>query len=163
MDRLERRLRIVLTAVAPAVLPLAAWGAGQVVYSHCTHVRQVQSARLHPVTVRLLIDAWSAGGSPGAQSGFHALERWSDREGSHTGVAPVRAWLHRRDTATVWLDARGAIATPPEGWDFATTAGVATAYGVWRAVGRGISRRRMAQWNREWECVEPGWVTRYGR
>ncbi|MEV5010832.1 hypothetical protein [Streptomyces sp. NPDC055692] len=101
-----------------------------------------------------------------------ALVRWSDREGSHTGVAPVRAWLHREASATVWLDARGTIATPPEGRDFAATAGVAfatglgvvvTVYGVWRAVDGGIDRHRLAQWDREWEHVEPGWVTRYGR
>ncbi|KOV53567.1 hypothetical protein ADL00_33755 [Streptomyces sp. AS58] len=57
--------------------------------------------------------------------------------------------------------------------DFAVTAGVAvafatglggvaTVYGVWRAVGGFLDRRRMARWDREWEHVEPGWVTRYG-
>ncbi|MES4889687.1 hypothetical protein [Streptomyces sp. NPDC096012] len=174
VDRLERRLRVFLTAVALVVLPLVAWGAGQAVYGHYVHAQQTQMARLHPVTAGLLSDARLAGDHPGARPGFHALVRWSDREGSHTGVAPVRAWLHRGATTTVWLDARGAVAAPPEGRDFAVTAGtatafaaacggVATAYGVWRAVTKSIDRRRLAQWNREWERVEPGWATRYAR
>ncbi|WP_437063673.1 HAD-IC family P-type ATPase [Streptomyces sp. enrichment culture] len=41
--------------------------------------------------------------------------------------------------------------------------GVAIAYGAWWAVGRSIDRRRLSRWTREWERVEPGWVTRYGR
>lgn len=174
VDRLERGLRVVLTVVALVVLPLAAWGAGRAVYGHYTQVWQVRSARLHPVAARLLTDARSSGDRRGAQPDFHALVRWSDREGSRTGIAPVRAWLHRGATATVWLDARGVIADPPENRDFAVTAGVAVgfatafggvaaAYGVWRAVDRSLDRRRLAQWNREWERVEPGWVTRYGR
>ncbi|MGW3208857.1 Rv1733c family protein [Streptomyces sp. NPDC001135] len=174
VDRWERRLRVILTVVALVVPPLVAWGAGQAVYGHYTQVRQVQLAQLHPVAARLLTDARSAGDRRRAQPGFHALVRWSDRNGSRTGIAPVRAWLHRGATATVWLDARGVIAVPPENRDFAVTAGVAVgcatafggvaaAYGVWRAVDRSIDRRRLAQWNREWERVEPGWVTRYGR
>ncbi|MEV5875404.1 hypothetical protein AB0L75_14455 [Streptomyces sp. NPDC052101] len=173
-DRAERRFRVVLAAVALVVLPLTAWAAGQGVYSHYTHARQTKLARLHPVTARLVTDARSAGDRPGAQSGLHALVRWSDREGGHTGVAPVRAWLHRGAATTVWLDAQGAIATPPEGRDFAATAGVAvafatafggvaSAYGLWWAVGRSMDRRRLSQWGREWERVEPGWVTRYSR
>lgn len=174
VDRLERRLRVFLTAVALVVLPPAAWSAGQAVYSHYVHVQQAQLARLHPVTARLLSEARTVGDRPGAQSGFHALVRWSDQEGGHTGVAPVRAWLHRGATATVWLDARGAITPPPEGRDFAATAGaaiafatacgeVATAYGVWRAIARSIDHRRLAQWNREWKRVGPGWATRCAR
>ncbi|MCC5478339.1 hypothetical protein LMU33_24995 [Streptomyces sp. JA03] len=174
MDRWERRLRVILTVVTLVVLPLVAWGAGQAVYGHYTQVRQVQLARLHPVAARLLTDARSSGDRRGAQPGFHALVRWSDRDGSRTGTAPVRAWLHRGATATVWLDARGVIAVPPENRDFAVTAGVAmgfatafggvaAAYGARRGIYRSIDRRRLAQWNREWERVEPGWVTRYGR
>ncbi len=174
MDRLERRLRVALAAVALVVLPLTVWGAGQAVYAHYTHARQVQLARLTPVGARLLTDARSAGDRPGAQSGFHALVRWSDRSGSHTGVAPVRAWLQKGAATTVWLDARGAVADAPEDRDFAATAGVAVgsaaalggaavAYGVRRAVGRSLDRRRMDQWDREWTRVEPDWVTRFGR
>lgn len=40
--------------------------------------------------------------------------------------------------------------------------GVATAYGVGRAVGGFLERRRMARWDHGWERVEPGWVTLYG-
>ncbi|OLZ69018.1 hypothetical protein AV521_19910 [Streptomyces sp. IMTB 2501] len=174
VDRLERRLRVVLAAVALVVLPLTAWAAGQAVYSHYTHARQAKLARLHPVTARLVTDARSADDRAGAQSGFHAAVGWSDRDGGHTGVAPVRAWLHRGAATTVWLDAQGTIATPPEGRDFAATAGaavafatsfggVATAYGLWWALGRSMDRSRLSHWDREWERVEPGWVTRYGR
>ncbi|CUW32676.1 Rv1733c family protein [Streptomyces tricolor] len=174
VDRLERRLRVVLTVLALVLLPLAGWGAGQAVYGHHAQERQARLAQLTPVTARLLTDARPSDDRPGAPSRFHASVRWSDRDGDRTGVAPVRAWSQRGDTTTVWLDARGAIATPPEGRDVAATAGiavaiatvlagVATAYGVWRAVDRGIGRRRLAQWGREWERVEPGWQTRYGR
>lgn len=146
MDRLEHRLRVLLKAVAVVVLPLVAWGAGQATYSRYARARQTQLARLHPVNARLLTDARSSGNSPDAQPGFHALVRWSDQKGGHTGVAPVQAWLHRGATTTVWLDARGAIGAQPEARDLSATAGVAVAfatgfgggaiaYGVWRAVG----------------------------
>ncbi|WP_369386553.1 hypothetical protein AB5J72_02330 [Streptomyces sp. CG1] len=160
-----------LTALAVLALPLAVWGAGQAIYSHYPHVRQTQSARLQPVVAHLLTDARSGGDRPGAQSGFHALVRWSDHNGVRTGVAPVRAWLHQGATATVWLDAHGTIAAPPEGRDLAaiagvavgcgtTLAGVAGAYTARRAVGRYFERRRKAQWTREWERVEPDWRPR---
>ncbi|MEU8691420.1 hypothetical protein [Streptomyces sp. NPDC048665] len=171
MDRLERGLRVFLTALALLALPPAVWGAGQATYSHHMHVRRTQLARLHPVTARLLTDARSDSDRPGAQSGFHALVRWSDHNGAHTGVAPVRPWSHRGATAAVWLDARGVIAAPPEGRDLAATAGVAVGCGTalavvagacgtrW-AVGRCFARRRAALWTREWERVEPDWTTR---
>lgn len=120
------------------------------------------------MTAHLLSDARSGGDRPGA-SDFHALVRWRD----HMGVAPVRAWLHRGQATTVWLDGRGAIAAPPEARDLAATVGVAVgfatafggvaiAYGAWRAIGRSIDRRRVVRWTREWERVEPGWAARYG-
>ncbi|EST36451.1 Rv1733c family protein [Streptomyces roseochromogenus] len=170
-DRLERRLRAFLTALAVLALPLAVWAAGQATYSHYTQVRQTQPARLHPVTALLLTDARSGGDRPGAQSGFDALARWSDHNGQHAGVAPVRAWLHQGATATVWLDAHGTIAAPPEGRDFAATAGVAVgcgtalagvagAYTTRWAVGQYFERRRAARWTRERERFEPGWTAR---
>ncbi|MFD8722999.1 hypothetical protein ACFV2H_34780 [Streptomyces sp. NPDC059629] len=124
------------------------------------------------MTASLLTEARSSADRPGAESGFHALVHWSDRNGDHTGVAPVRAWLHRGATATVWLDAHGDIAAPPSARDIAATAGVAagcatafsgvaTVCGVRWALGKSIDRRRLAQWAREWERVEPDRVTRY--
>ncbi|MFE1754210.1 hypothetical protein ACFW88_27325 [Streptomyces anandii] len=173
-DRLERRLRVLLAAMAVAVLPLLAWSAGGAVHDHYARQRQTQLARLHPVEARLLTDARSAGDRPGAQRGFQALVRWSDRQGGHTGVAPVRAWLERGATTTVWLDGHGVPAAPPVTGDLANTAGMAVgfatacggavvAYGVWRAVAGGIDRGRLGRWTREWESVEPGWTARYGR
>ncbi|MGW7543175.1 Rv1733c family protein [Streptomyces sp. NPDC054770] len=174
VDRLERRLKVLLAIVVLVAVPLVAWGVGNTVYNHFTLVRQTALARLHPVTATLLTEARSSADRPGAQSGFHALVRWNDRNGSHTGVAPVRAWLHRGADTTVWLDAHGAVATPPPDRDFAATAGVAmgcatvfggvaTACGVRWALGRSMDRRRLTQWARAWERVEPDWVTRYGR
>lgn len=40
VDRLERRLRVFLTALAVLALLLAVWGSGLAVYSHYAHVRQ---------------------------------------------------------------------------------------------------------------------------
>lgn len=174
MDRLERGLRVLLTLVALVAVPLGAWCVGHAVYSHFTLARQTRLAQLHPVTASLLTQARSGDDRAGAQSGFHALVQWSDRNGAHTGVAPVRAWLHRGATATVWLDARGDIATPPRARDFASTAGVATgcatafggvatSCGLRWALDKSIEQRRLARWAREWEHLEPGWVTRYTR
>jgi hypothetical protein len=152
-------------------LPLATVSAGYAAYNHYAHARQAQVALLHPVTARLLSDARSDRDRPGTQPGFHALVQWSDQEGGYTGVAPVRAWLHRGAAATVWLDARGDISTPIPGRDLSVTAGVtvglatafggvAAAFGAWWAVSRSLDRRRLDQWTREWERVEPGWVAR---
>ncbi|WP_163010604.1 hypothetical protein [Streptomyces dangxiongensis] len=41
--------------------------------------------------------------------------------------------------------------------------GVATAHGVWRAVGWFMDRRRLSRWDREWARVGPGWAMRYRR
>lgn len=173
VDRLERRLRVLLAVVALMAVPLLAGGVGQAVYGHFTLVRHTGLARLHPVTATLLTPARSSDDRAGAQSGFHALVRWSDRNGGHTGVVPVRAWLQRGAHATVWLDARGDVAAPPPDRDFPATAGVAmgcatvfagvtAAFGVRWALDRSFDRRRLAQWARAWERVEPDWVTRYG-
>ncbi|MEU2772283.1 hypothetical protein ABZ646_04985 [Streptomyces sp. NPDC007162] len=143
MDRLERKLRIFLTVIALVAVPLGAWCVGHAVYSHYTLARQTRLAQLHPVTASLLTEARSRRDRPGAQSGFHAL-------------------------VTVWLDASGDITAPPRSRDFASTAGVAmgcasafgaaaTACGLRWALGKSLDRRRLAQWAREWERVEPGW------
>ncbi|MET8946872.1 hypothetical protein ABZX30_25740 [Streptomyces sp. NPDC004542] len=174
MDRLERRLRTLLAVLAVVALPLAAVSAGYATYSHSAQARQARVARLHPVSAHLLSDARSSDDRAGAQSGFHALVRWSDREGGHTALAPVRAWLHRGATATVWLDGRGVVSAPPPGRDLPVTTGVAVGFGtasggaaaalgVWWAVGRSFDHRRSARWAREWERVEPLWAARRDR
>lgn len=168
-DRIERRLRVLLMAVLVLAVPMAAWVAGSAAHDHDSRLRQVQMAQRHPVTARLLSDANGDG-----QAGAHASVRWSDSRGAHFAIAAVGPWQRAGDTATLWLDAHGNVTAPPPASDMATLAGaemgfaaaagvVLTAGGAWKVVRVCLDRRRLRQWDREWELVEPRWTGRRGR
>jgi hypothetical protein len=174
LDRFERRLRVLLMAVLAVAVPMAAWIAGSATYDHDSRLRHVQMAERHPVTARLLSDAQDGGDRTDGTLSSHTSVRWSDARGTHTAAAAVGAWQRRGDTATVWLDARGHVTTPPPTSDSAAVAGVEMGFtaaagaalivgGAWKGVRVCLDRRRFAQWNREWELVEPRWTGRRAR
>ncbi|MFB7467710.1 hypothetical protein ACFCZ1_30180 [Streptomyces sp. NPDC056224] len=170
-DRLERRLDRVLMAVLIASLPLVAWTGGSTAHAHFEHQRRTQVAERHLVATELLADARKDGGSPGTRAGAHALVRWNDQAGVHTAVVPVAAGQQQGTRARVWLDADGKPTSPPATAESVTAtgiaAGMAAALGACVIVGgtyKGIrwtfDRRRIQQWEREWQLVEPRWNRR---
>ncbi|MDT0467429.1 hypothetical protein RM764_31290 [Streptomyces sp. DSM 41699] len=156
------------------LLPLMGWIAGSAVYDHYNQLRESQLTERHSVMARLVSDAQVGGDGFTGQTRLQARVQWQDRQGVHVTVAPVGTWQRKGSTATVWLDTRGNVASAPVTWDRAATAGVcaglATAAGVaalaggaWKSVRVSLDRRRFAQWDREWELVEPRWTGRRGR
>ncbi|MFI9650736.1 hypothetical protein ACIHAA_31280 [Streptomyces sp. NPDC052040] len=155
-------------------VPSASWAAGSVTYAHHDRLRETQLAALHPVRARLESDARTAADRPTGKRGQGALVRWSDRQGAHTATATVSPRLRAGDTTTIWLDGRGTVAAPPvtttEAVSTAVGVGLVTAAGatvivggVWQGVRRALDRRRFAQWDHEWETVEPQWTMRHPR
>ncbi|MFF3517623.1 hypothetical protein [Streptomyces sp. NPDC002573] len=162
---------MLVTAVLMLLLPLTGWIAGSAVYGHYSQLRAAQLAERHAVTAQLMSDAQVGGDGFTDQARPRARVQWEDRQGLHVTVAPVGTWQRKGSTATVWLDTRGNIAAAPVTRDRAATAGVcaglATAAGLaalagvaWKGVRVSLDRRRFAQWDREWELVEPRWTGR---
>ena len=173
-DRLERRLRLLVLALRMVGLPMAGWSAGSTAYGHFSQLRAAQLAGRHAVTAQLVSDAQIGGDRLTGQTRPRAPVRWSDRQGVHVTVAQVGTWQRKGSTATVWLDARGNVTSPPDTPDRAATAGLtvglgaatgvaAMVGGAWKGVRVSLDRRRFAQWDREWELVEPRWTGRRGR
>ncbi|MFD1663022.1 hypothetical protein ACFSL4_33860 [Streptomyces caeni] len=173
-DRLERRLRLLLTALLAVALPAAAWLAGSATHHHYRQLRQAQLAERHPVAARLLSDAQAGLDRPGGDIGARAPVRWRDSGGAHVAVAPVASGERKGATVIIWLDTRGRVTAPPVTRDVNTTVSVgvglaaATAValglgGAWRGVRLSLDRRRLARWGREWELVEPRWTRHRGR
>ncbi|MER5434099.1 hypothetical protein [Streptomyces sp. NPDC002588] len=74
----------------------------------------------------------------------------------------------------VWVDRSGTVTTAPAGTLDATTSGwlvgglagfgvAAGSYAAWTGTRLVLDRRRYAQWDTEWERVEPGWSARFHR
>jgi hypothetical protein len=98
--------------------------------------------------------------------------RWTADDGStHTGRAKAGTGTAAGARVTVWTDRAGVlVAQPPtvtEARLQSALAGVLIAFGVGgtvllcgRLVRRGLDRRRLAQWDAEWERVGPQWRKR---
>lgn len=173
-DRLESGLRLLVMAVLVVGLPMVGWIAGSTSYGHYSQLRAAQLAARHPVRAQLVSDAQVGGDRFTGQTRRWAPVRWNDRQGAHVAEASVEVWQHKGSTATVWLDARGNVTSPPVTQDRAAAVGVvvglATAIGVaaivggaWKSVRVSLDRCRSARWDREWELVEPSWSGRHGR
>ncbi|MGW0821692.1 Rv1733c family protein [Streptomyces sp. NPDC002845] len=110
---------------------------------------------------------------PGKQPMFPVKARWTEPdEGTRTGLAHVPAGSRRGDRADVWLDERGRSAEPPTTdaviWQHTVAAGACATGGVvtvvlvtYAAVRAVATRRRLAEWEREWSRTEPVWARRW--
>jgi hypothetical protein len=98
--------------------------------------------------------------------------RWTAADGStHTGRAKAETGTAAGTRVTVWTDRAGVlVAEPPTATEArlqSALAGVlvalgvgATVLGCGRLVRRRLDRRRLAQWDAEWERVGPQWRKR---
>ncbi|MEU9045714.1 MULTISPECIES: hypothetical protein [unclassified Kitasatospora] len=169
-DRVQWWLGRVLLAIVIVGLPAASASVGILSYRSQLHTGQVQSATRHPVTAQLTADA----AIPPAQNAnkVPATAAWTASDGT-TSTTTVRVWPGEKvgTPVQVWVNSHDAVASPPVTRGQATSAGwtaaVVTAasvsllcLGVWKGSARVLDRHRYAQWDADWDQVEPRWSKR---
>ncbi|BCJ33403.1 hypothetical protein Athai_09060 [Actinocatenispora thailandica] len=133
------------------------------------------SAGTHPYRVVLLRTAPAAAPVSGQTSTVgdrtSAPARWRTPAGTRTGTVQVAAGTPAGARVTVWFDARGHQTTRPEsrlgtvldgiGSGLSVSVGTATA-GALLVFGTRLllDRRRLRDWDRGWQRVEPIWSRR---
>ncbi|MFF8843384.1 hypothetical protein ACF08N_11720 [Streptomyces sp. NPDC015127] len=171
-DRIESWFLRCLMLVLALGLPTASLGAGLTVYESSMRTVQAQSAERQEVTARLTSNTEGAQGS--AQDARHRAQvNWTDTSGrERTGSALVKSGTPKGTTVRVWVDRDGRLSTPPmtaqnataTGWLVGGMTAVAVASGFFAArAGMRVvlDRRRCAQWDAEWDLVEPHWSARF--
>ncbi|MDR6975964.1 hypothetical protein J2X68_002652 [Streptomyces sp. 3330] len=170
-DRIECWFRRVLLVLLVLGLPAAAIGAGVTAYEASMRTVRTQAAERHQVTARLTSsvrqgDDWTK---------RPAQIRWTDTDGTvHTGAALVKPGTPKGAAVRVWVTKDGTVTTAPTSTLNATASGwlmggmaafgvAAASSAVWTGVRLVLDRRRYAQWDAEWEQVEPRWSARFRR
>ncbi|WP_405776609.1 hypothetical protein [Streptomyces sp. NBC_01538] len=169
-DRFECWFRRVLMVILVLGLPAAAVSAGLTTYEASMRTVRAQAAERHQVTARSTTrvknDDWAK--QP-------AQVRWTDTDGVvRTGTALVKPGTSKGATVRVWVTQDGTITSPPVSTLNATTSGwmvggmaafgvAAGSYAAWAGMRRVLDRRRYAQWDTEWDLVEPQWSARFRR
>ncbi|MFE3324982.1 hypothetical protein [Streptomyces sp. NPDC059176] len=181
-DRIESWFFRCLMLVLAFGLPVASLSAGLAAYESSMHTVQVQSAQRQEVTARVTSNAEEAarktsnieearGNAEGTKQWTQV--RWTDKNGKErTGTALLTSGTPEDATVRIWVDRDGTVSSPPmtvqnataTGWFVGGMTAVAVASGLF-AAGAGmrlmLDRRRYAQWDAEWELVEPRWSGRF--
>ncbi|WP_436840996.1 Rv1733c family protein [Streptomyces bobili] len=170
-DRFESWFRRLLMLILVLGLPVAAFGAGLTAYESSMDTVHAQAAERQEITARLTADA-KDDNEVGKQP---AQVRWTDSSGTvRTGAAFVEPGTHKGAAVRVWVDRDGALTTAPKsalnarttGWFVGGMAAFGVAFGLFAAragMRVALDRRRYAQWDAEWDLVEPQWSTRFRR
>lgn len=133
-----------------------------------------RSAR-HPVEAVLLTTVPRIPSAVGGVSDLGRAEvSWTAADGSiHTGKTLIDAGRQAGSKVVVWVDSRGELtAEPASATEAAVEAGVlgtaaalavaTTAFGAGAVARQRLDRRRISQWDREWELIGPRWGYRAG-
>jgi hypothetical protein len=173
VDRIESA--IVFGAVLAALLMIpAAVAVGTAVQNASEHAAAQRRAVLHQVPARTLEDTGSALPESTGQIDTEVRVTWTDAAGwQHEGQASVPLGTRKNTAVTVWLDSAGAIASAPRlAGDSAAiggAVGLSLAMSSWLLIAGlarlsvvPLDRRRMRDWEREWEIVAARWRHRQG-
>lgn len=165
------RLEIVAVAVTLTfvllMIPVAA-AIGTVYYANSSERAQSERDTRQRVVAVLLEDSRPADpdGDPRIpRASDYATARWSVDGVEHTGPLQTPAGATAGQEITVWVDADALPTTAPQSGTHAGLDGVALAVTVWfLSAGTAVTvlyvvhriglRRRMAQWDREWEAAD---------
>lgn len=168
-DRVEFWMRRVLMIVLVVGLPLAGFVAGRATYKSSMLTVQAQSADRQQVGARVMSVSEHVGQMAQAQV------RWTDsRDTGRTVTALVKPDTSEGSTVRVWVDRGGTVVGPPltrtravaDGWfvgGMAVTSVAAGAFVTRAGMRHVLDRRRFAQWDAEWDLVEPMWTGRFRR
>ncbi|KUO19297.1 Rv1733c family protein [Streptomyces dysideae] len=170
-DRFESWFRRFLLLVLVLGLPVAALSAGLTAYESSMRTVHAQAAERQEITAR--VTSKVKGDTEVAKQ--LAQVRWTDgKDTVRTGTARVKSGTPDGATVRVWVDQDGNLASAPmntlnartTGWFVGGMAAVGVAAGFF-AVRAGVllvlDRRRYAQWDAEWDLVEPLWSGRFRR
>ncbi|MEU9669126.1 hypothetical protein AB0E25_26680 [Streptomyces bobili] len=173
-DRVEVWCSGFLLAVFVLGLPVASVSAGLAVYESTMRTVQAQSAERFQVTARVTSAPEAAPGSAADEKQKVQLI-WTGEDGrQQTGTARVPLDKTAGSTVRIWVDRDGTVQVPPMSANNANASGWLmggmTAVGVYggfvgtrKGMRLALDHRRYAQWDAEWDRVEPLWSTRYRR
>jgi hypothetical protein len=169
-DRIETAVLAVLVIAFLAGAPAAALATGAWIHGLAQRAQLSQEAsRFQVPAVVLTMTTPSASGNPLADQ---AQARWKAPDGREvTGEVPVPGNTVVGQTIKVWTDRAGNITAPPllDGQVAGQTV-LGEALGVTGAVCAvtlagvlarwALNRRRMADWDADWQATGPRWTTR---
>ncbi|MFD6036686.1 hypothetical protein G6W51_04015 [Streptomyces coelicolor] len=170
-DRFEARICRILLLILVLGLPAASLGTGLATYQSAMQTVRTQSAERYEVDAEVV----SAGETVPATKTQQAQVRWLDEEGTaRTDDARVKAHTPEGATVRVWVTQDGAVTVPPmtenqavtTSWFTGTAAAAgfaAVIYVTRKGMRHELDRKRYAQWDAEWERVEPLWAARFRR
>ncbi|MGW1024612.1 Rv1733c family protein [Streptomyces sp. NPDC002577] len=173
-DRLRSWCARILLVIAVVGIPIAGVTTGLMSYESRMRVAQTENAARHPVDARLVANAPEAvpTGDGADPARVPAQVRWTGSDGTeHNGTAQVKPATAAGTTIRLWVDGRDRITpaptTPGQAVLSGCTSGVTvsaaaivTAVLAWKGFTRLLDRRTYAQWDAEWERVEPDWSRR---
>jgi hypothetical protein len=168
VDRIESAIILAAVLVALLMIPVAV-ALGTSVRDSSEQAAAQRRATLTEVQARTLEDAATAvvGGS-GVVTAWVRVA-WTDSVGlPREGYAGAMHGTKKGSEVTIWLDRSGAITTPPRragdseavGGAVGLSAGMLSwllIAGLARLAVARLDRRRMRDWEREWEQVAPRW------
>lgn len=171
VDRIESA--VVLLAILAGLLAVPAGAAlGTLVRERSEQYAARQRSLLQPVQARTVEDVPAAVVEESGQVTSQARVVWQDSDGSvRDGRAVVSLGTKANTELTIWVDRSGAIAAAPRpAGDSAALgggAGLTVALGSWfllwllvLAARLPLERRRLREWQADWERVAPLWNRR---
>ncbi|MFK4106305.1 hypothetical protein ACI2L1_40890 [Streptomyces sp. NPDC019531] len=171
-DRVEAWYSRLLLLVLALGLPVASVSAGLAAYESTMRTVQAQSAQRHQITARVTSAPEAAPGSASDEKQTVRVS-WTGKDGrQETGTARVPLDKTVGSTVRIWVDREETVQEPPMPAGNATATGWLTggltALGVFagfvagrKGVRLALDRRRYAQWDAEWDLVEPLWSARF--
>jgi hypothetical protein len=169
-DRVQSWAGRTLVVLLLLGLPAAVISTDAYVCHASMHTVHLQATTRRPATAQLLRSAPLAP----SQTNVEAAARVTGAgRAPYVATATVAPGTAAGTTMSVWVDTRsGAIVSAPltvaqASHDARLAAAMAvpalplTAFGLWLALRWALNRMRFAQWDDEWERVEPRWSGRY--
>lgn len=169
-DRIETAMLAMLVIALLAGTPFAALAAGA--WAHGIAQRAQLSQQASRVQVKAVVLTVTAPSATGRLLADQAQARWQAPDGREvTGQVPIPPGTVAGQTIPVWTDRAGGFTTAPLlDEQVAEQTAVGQALGVIGTVcvltvagllaRRALTRRRMADWDADWQATGPRWTTR---